>query len=400
MSKTENAVLEFLRKYILFIAGAVLLFLSFWARRSVLSYLSGDMEMYLIPWFYQIFGNDGLSSLGTGVGNYNIPYQTLIAILTYLRGRPENLIKYLSIIFDYVLAYASMRLVMVSLPKEDKRRGIASFVTFFAVLYLPTVFLNSAVWGQCDALYSSFIVLGILELKKEKPWAAMIFFGLAISFKLQAIFFLPALLLYYFCSRKFSILWLFEIPGMMIVTSLPGLILGRSVRDIFAIYAEQTVTYPYTQMDYPNIYFFLPNDYKLLSAAGIIFALAVLLITYTAVIRNTGSDSLPTAFWLRLTAWTGYACVMLLPAMHERYGFAAEILFVINAVLYRDMILETALLIGITVAAYTTFLFDFTSINLTVLSVINTALFAFVTWKVFSRTGAEPAKAVSPAEEE
>ena len=136
MSKAENAVLEFLRKYILFIAGAVLLFLSFWARRSVLSYLSGDMEMYLIPWFYQIFGNDGLSSLGTGVGNYNIPYQTLIAILTYLRGRPENLIKYLSIIFDYVLAYASMRLVMVSLPKEDKRRGLASFITML-VTVLP-----------------------------------------------------------------------------------------------------------------------------------------------------------------------------------------------------------------------------------------------------------------------
>ena len=52
MRQAENKLLSFIEKHILCFAGAVLLFFSFYARKNVLYYLSGDMKAYLISWYY------------------------------------------------------------------------------------------------------------------------------------------------------------------------------------------------------------------------------------------------------------------------------------------------------------------------------------------------------------
>ena len=39
---------------------------------------------------------------------------------------------------------------------------------FAAILLLPTVVLNSAFWGQCDAIYTFFIIVTLVCLYKRK----------------------------------------------------------------------------------------------------------------------------------------------------------------------------------------------------------------------------------------
>ena len=169
MRQAENKLLSFIEKHILWFAGAVLLFFSFYARKNVLYYLSGDMKAYLISWYYQILDHHGFPSLAFRIGNYNIPYHFLMCVVALFKGEAVYLIKYLSIFFDYVLAVACALLVREAVPAHRKDRNLLTFAAFFIVLALPTVFLNSAVWGQCDAIFTSFLIFSIWAFLKDKP---------------------------------------------------------------------------------------------------------------------------------------------------------------------------------------------------------------------------------------
>ena len=69
------------------------------------------------------------------------------------------------------------------------------------MILLPTVVMNSSIWGQCDAIYVTFCVGSVYFLIKKRPWLAAAFFGVAFTFKLQAIFFLPVLVMVLIVNR-------------------------------------------------------------------------------------------------------------------------------------------------------------------------------------------------------
>ncbi|MDO5137270.1 MAG: hypothetical protein Q4D71_02320, partial [Oscillospiraceae bacterium] len=142
MKQAENKLLSFIEKHLLWIAGAILLYISFYARRNVLYYLSGDMKAYLISWYYQILDHHGFPSLAYRIGNYNIPYHFLMCVVALFQGEAVYLIKYLSIFFDYVLAVAGALVVRAAIPSDRKERNLLTFIAFFLVLALPTVFIN------------------------------------------------------------------------------------------------------------------------------------------------------------------------------------------------------------------------------------------------------------------
>jgi Gpi18-like mannosyltransferase len=74
-------------------------------------------------------------------------------------------------------------------------------------------------------------------LSKRSLWAA-IFFGLAISFKLQAIFFLPVLLIYVL-KREMPWYHLFVIPLVALLLLVPAYVAGRDVASLLTVYVEQ-----------------------------------------------------------------------------------------------------------------------------------------------------------------
>ena len=386
MKQAENKFLYFIEKYLLWIAGAILLYISFYARRNVLYYLSGDMKAYLISWYYQILDHHGFPSLAYRIGNYNIPYHFLMCVVAQFQGEAVYLIKYLSIFFDYVLAVAGALVVRAAVPSDRKERNLLTFIAFFLVLALPTVFINSAIWGQCDAIFTSFLILSIWGFLKDKPALGMIFYGLALCFKLQAILLFPAVLLYYFCSKKFSLLHFLWIPAMMAVTSLPGVYYGRNIFDFWQIYKEQAEMYPYLTMDYPNIYYFVPNDYRLFSKPGIILTFSLLLIVYCVIISAGQKKGYVFQDYLRFAIWTGYTCIMFLPAMHDRYGFPVEIMLVLYAIIFKEMYFEAAASILVAILAYVPFLLDYTPIPLVYVAVANCFLYAVVSYKIWKGT--------------
>ena len=101
-----------------------------------------------------------------------------MALFSYSRIRDLYLIKLLSIFFDVLLAWGGMRLVSRLTDSPLRRIGC-----FFTILLLPTVFLNGAVWGQCDSIYVALAVLALADALEEHPVRAMVLLALSLRWR-------------------------------------------------------------------------------------------------------------------------------------------------------------------------------------------------------------------------
>lgn len=341
MPKLEKRVLEWMQTHLIWLMAAAALVLGSWARFALKTYSSGDFEGCLYPWYMEIKSLGGFAALSQQIGNYNMPYQFLIACMTYLPLPPIYAYKMLSIGFDFLLTFLCAWMTYCLLdgsPEETRRWGAlgAGAVVFCC----PTVILNSAAWAQCDSIYTFFIVAALaVLLLKERPLPAFLLLGAAFAFKLQAIFVLPFFLFLYFVRRKFTILHFALIPGMMMLLSAPGILAGRSWMDVFAIYGMQVGDRNELVIDYPSFWTAfgsMPRDYVTFN--GFYHPLAVMVCVmllgggYAWLIRNHGWQT-PRGM-LYVAFLTIYTCVSFLPSMHERYGYACEILGVILVVLW------------------------------------------------------------------
>lgn len=101
MRKNEGKAVDFLTSYMVFIVMIVAIGLSLYARIVVANFESGDMKVFLLPWYNIILENGGLRALNNQVGDYGILYQTLVALMTYLPVKPVYALN----IFPYHLTF-------------------------------------------------------------------------------------------------------------------------------------------------------------------------------------------------------------------------------------------------------------------------------------------------------
>lgn len=113
-------------------------------RYNARAFISEDMSYYLLDWFDQIKEN-GIFSLKEQVGNYNILYQTMIALMTYIPWKPVYLIKCFSILFDYLLAFSVADFIRKQFGEH--RKSLYFLVPYGVVLLLPTVVLKFRLLG-------------------------------------------------------------------------------------------------------------------------------------------------------------------------------------------------------------------------------------------------------------
>lgn len=379
MTKTERKCIEWIRAHLplmLFLAAGAFGALIRFSLRAESD--NGDLTKFLLPWYDTIKANGGLRALGEQVGDYNVLYQFLIALMTYLPVKPLYAYKILSIGFDYLLAGACAYLTYLQSDKSTWKTALVWSV----LLLLPSVWLNSACWAQCDSIYAFFCVLSLIFLVKERFLLCFLSYGLAFAFKLQAVFLLPFFLFAWLLQKRFSCLYFLILPAVLLLSGLPAALFGRSTLDVFKIYAAQTGTWEYLLLGYPNIWAFVSQNgvlniqYYIFKTPAVILTFGVLMLFAAAMLRRQdlsgGSDLLCVAFHL---CWT---CVMLLPGMHERYDYLHLILCGVLAVLdlrYLPILIGISL---ISLCDYGDFLFD-TAPNWQVLAAINLVLYAFST---------------------
>ena len=299
-------------------AGAFLL------RAYCLPYETLDYKDFLKQWVAFYRENLGFKSLSYPLGNYNIPYLYFLAFFSYLPINDLYLIKLLSIFFDVVLAFASMK--FLSLCGKGKGMQLACF---FTVLFLPTVVLNGSLWGQRDSIYVAFALLGLWLGLTDRPILSVLCFTLSFGFKLQAVFLMPIMAVLWF--RGNYKLWHFALfPAFYVLLVLPAVLLGKPFMDTITLYASQTGSIG-NGLNYnsPSVYAFFWRSPETQDAAnlGIVAAFtymaALLLFCFFRRKRLNERAILAAALLFAV------GIPFFLPHMHERYFFAADILSVV-----------------------------------------------------------------------
>ena len=234
------------------------------------------------------------------------------------------LIKLFSILWDVVLAWGCLRLVR-SLVRE-RQGSTAPLLAFGAALLLPTVVLNGAYWGQCDAVYAALCVHAAALAVEERRSASAALMGLAFSFKLQSIFVLPLWGVLWLGGRiKFRQLWAF--PLAYLGAALPALLLGKPLGDIVGVYFQQMGEYPRLVLNAPSVYQFIPYgldvNQGLAARLGIVAAGALVLALLALGFRLRGRLDRECVMTIAVVLCVGVP--FLLPHMHERYFFLADV---------------------------------------------------------------------------
>lgn len=309
------------------LAAAFFISAAFWLRAMSMDHVTLDYVNFLSRWVAH-FRTNGFKALSESVGNYNLPYLYFLALFSYADFYDLYLIKLLSIAFDVLLAASSMKLVSLVTESEGKR-----LFTFLAVLMMPTVILNGAYWGQCDSIYTAFGVLSLYYALDGKPICAMVSIALSFAFKLQAVFIMPVFIVLLYTKRiKFGHFLIF--PLTYAVLALPAVLLGRPFKETLTLYFDQMGTVG-GGLNYnsPSIFAILrSSEYaSILSTLGILAAFAFLLLIYAwAYTRRESADNRSV---ITLACLISVAIPFLLPHMHDRYFFPADVFTLIFAVM-------------------------------------------------------------------
>jgi Gpi18-like mannosyltransferase len=305
---------------------------------------NADIEGFLVPWYDYILLHGRFAAFADNFSNYTPPYLYLLSIGTLADGwlTPLVTIKLLAIAGSVFLVCCSHVLL------RQFMRPWPALVAALLILLLPSVVINSVVWGQCDALYTGFIILAVAFALQRRDLLAAAMFGAAIAFKLQAVFVAPfgLFLLLSRVIRPWSLIFSFAAWCLLM---LPAWIAGRPMMDLVRIYLEQADYYQSLSLNAPNIWTYLdyfglqPND------TATIFGIAVAALVVLAIAIIADIRKMTSRFDLLLIALlSSLAVPYILPRMHERYFFMADILSVLLACSFLSVpTVVVALLIGL-----------------------------------------------------
>ena len=344
-------------------------------RFSLYNIVSGDYELAFADWMRECREAGGIAYLGIKPGeseastfDYNCMFQYIIVLLNYIGGSISDMykVKTVSVIFDFVCAITVMRITYHVTAGNLKKAMMA----YGAVMFLPTVVLNSAAWAQNDSIFTSFLLLSLLSFMKGKDNRAFIYLALSYSFKQQAIFFMPFVILMWL-KGKIKIRYIFWIPVIYILAMVPCALAGRAWEDLLGIYGNQVTMFSRLSMNYPSIYTIIASDisksYRSMIISGGTMATVIILGILAYYVYKTKFE-ISYRYMITLVIFTIELCCFCLPAMHERYGYVPEILSVVYVLLNYKRLPICAALQVISMITYSRFLFGSTVLTLWPLS--------------------------------
>ncbi len=284
---------------------------------------SKDYIRHLEPWYDFIAENGGLAALQSDFSNYTPAYQYWLVIASsWLAAWPKVLsIKLPSIIFDFVGAFFVYKLVQLKYPQ-----GKQPITAFLVVLFTPTVFLNSAFWGQCDSIYTSGLVACVYFLCIHREIWAFLSFGIALAFKQQAVFLVPFLFILALKKRVSwtSFLWA---PTVYVLSTIPAWLAGRPLQDLLLVYFGQANQYRRLAANAPSIFSLLPyheSFYTIWFGLGMVLALGAIAFLSFSVLKSQAP--LNSKRIIALAFLSVLVIPYCLPKMHDRYFYPADVL--------------------------------------------------------------------------
>ena len=352
--------------------------LSMLARVGMLDFVTADYVSFLTGWV-DLFRQGGFGTLAENVGDYNLLYQYILLLISKSSLHDLYLIKLVTVIFDYALALVMMR--------AAGRFGgeKAKLPVFLLMMILPTTLLGGACWGQCDSVYAFFIVSSLYLLATDRPARSAIMLSIAFAFKLQTIFFFPVVLLG-LLHKKYKLRHALAFFVAYVVTMIPALLAGRTFIDALSVYANQSMGQYYDRLTYnaPNLYLFFPMlefassqeftwmryiegiDGKGLNgylnpdlfpdlqhaALYACIVLTLIVVVYWLIHWKEITMDMALPFALFFAIYLPF----VMPKIHERYFYLADMLSILYAASRRDRRFMPLLVVGASLMSYVPYL--------------------------------------------
>ena len=322
-------------KKITFTVMDILLFLVLTGFALIMRYalrnvVAGDYKMFFEPWVATLReaggGIKGLSAEFEYV-DYTTPYLTILSFISICPFLNTLLLmKLVSIFFDFVAAFAVMAIVY------DRTKNMTyGILGYGALLMVPTVLTNGAMWAQCDIIFTSFVLWSLYFMLKDKPAWSMAFYGIAFAFKLQTLFLAPLYVILWM-KGKVKLKHFLFLPLMYVIGMIPSLLAGKSFWELISVYFFQANG----QMDiyalshkFPNIYQLIGTDSFLFeyADAGIWVTLGALMILMYCFARK--QYEMNACLLLRMGMLLTMTVVFFLPHMHERYAILVDVMAIV-----------------------------------------------------------------------
>jgi Gpi18-like mannosyltransferase len=192
-----------------------------WTRRPP------DMALFLEPWFNHIVRYGPIGAFRHPFSNYEPAYLYLLAVgsLAHNAFAAMTIIKIMSVAGTLFLTLALADLL---------RAAGAKAVDALLLLILPSVIFNDALLAQCDALWAGCCLFALAAMIRGRTIRAMIWCGLAISFKAQAAFMAPVIVGAMIGRR--APWWQWLIPaGVFLSTLIPAWLMGWPAADLLTV---------------------------------------------------------------------------------------------------------------------------------------------------------------------
>ncbi len=348
-----------------------------------------DMTSFFLPWSYKLanggFFNFYLADVATGEIEYLNDYPPMLMYLLWLFGTIVKtgelsseawifLMRLPAIVCDVVAAYYVLKIAIlyqnkkiekpiayksrkerraggnkeevqvevvekVSLFAFPKKVGIFAFFCMFMYLLNPAMITDSAWWGQVDGVIAMFFAITIYNLIQKNDKAVVVTAIVAMCYKLQYIFFMPALGMYYLIRLK-------DEKGELFSQLIKGVAIGFAV--FFAInlplcykpmvsghpffmiqiYINQVSNYSYYTLNAPNLFGALNLNFIELENNGTAWTLFIIggISIVVAILSFFGDKEKKVPLLGALTIITVF---MFSYKMHERYMIYALILLLI-----------------------------------------------------------------------
>ncbi len=302
------------------VAIGVALYLMLWP------IMTSDVEGSFTPWLEHIAAVGPARAFSVPFGDYAPPYLYGLALMTPLVGTvsSDTIVKLLSLAGTLMLAASVRQLLRAMYAPHPERHALYA-------LLLPGVLMNTALMAQCDALYAAPTVMAVTAAWQHRHRSMFLWCGLAVAVKLQAILIAPFFLAIAI-QRRAPLHWWLLAPLALALANLPAALAGWPIGDLAMVYFRRTTFYPELSRNAPNIW-------------AIVQALPGLNLVATARIANIIAivASATYLWWVlrrplvgrRLVAAAALAPMVtagLLPHMHERFFYAADVLIFVWAV--------------------------------------------------------------------
>jgi Gpi18-like mannosyltransferase len=329
-------------------------------RLAFFPFQTNDYNSFLKPWMQYIVDNGGFEAFRVKFYDYTPFYVYLLWIGTELKVNYLFWIKAISVLFDFVMAYYIGKIVAIKYPKVFK-------MAFLVTLMAPAVIFNGSLWGQVDVMYSSMVMACLYYILTNKQIKAAFFFAIGLCLKLQSMFFAPVFLWLMVTKnipKKFVVTLTALFIGLYLIMILPisqGVIFQNNPLDstknarglfdststivngvktevkdtrdgLLSIYLNQPKNYSHIVMGPASSMYQWVDDknYEYFYQNGLTIAIVVILIlAYYLVsnkIINVDNDVI-----VKMALISTLAVPFLLPKMHERYFFLADVMALVYA---------------------------------------------------------------------